>query len=251
MVDPQLDTPAAAPAAALAEPILEVAGLRAGYGGRPVVYDVDLTVGAGEVVVLLGSNGAGKTTTLKAVTGLLRPQAGTVRYAGKPWALGQAWRAASAGMALIAAERFTFGDLSVEENLALGGYTQSVADRREREAEVYELFPVLAERRSQLAGTMSGGQQRMLSLGVALMVRPRLLLLDEPSLGLAPAVVEQIMATIGGLVRERGMSVLMVEQNVGQALSLADRCYVMRSGRIFVEESADDMRARDQWWDLF
>jgi branched-chain amino acid transport system ATP-binding protein len=239
-------------APATGEALLTVEGLTAGYAGRPVLYDVALTLRQGEVVVVLGSNGAGKTTMLKSIVGLVQPFAGTVVYAGKPWRTDRPWRAAGSGIAFIPAERYTFAGLSVDDNLLLGAYTTASGDeRRERLDYVLELFPVLAARRGQLAGTMSGGEQRMLSLAVALMSGPRLLLLDEPSLGLGPAIVEQIMAAIGRLVSARGLSVLMVEQNVSQALTIADRTYVLRSGRIILEESAEETRAREHWWDLF
>jgi branched-chain amino acid transport system ATP-binding protein len=232
--------------------LLVVDDLTSGYHGRAVIYDVCLRVGRGEVVVLLGSNGAGKTTTLQSIVGLVRPLSANVSYDGSLWRTDSPWKAARSGMAFIPAERFTFAALSVRENLLLGSYTtESLSVRDERMETVMELFPILRTREHQKAGTMSGGEQRMLSLAVALMSGPRLLLLDEPSLGLAPTVVDQIISTIHKLVEERGMSVLMVEQNVSQALRIADRTYVMRSGRIILDESADVTRARDDWWDLF
>jgi branched-chain amino acid transport system ATP-binding protein len=232
--------------------LLEVHGLTAGYNRRPVVYDVALSVDEGEIVVILGSNGAGKTTTLRSIVGFLRPFSASVRYRGEAWPVDRPWLAARRGIALIPSERFTFAALSVGENLALGAHSvRSAAERRGAQEHVIELFPRLGERLEQKAGTMSGGEQRMLSIAVALMARPQLLLLDEPSLGLAPAVVEQIMRTLKSLVDNEGMSVLMVEQNVGQALQIADRVYVLRSGRIILEESAERTRAREQWWDLF
>jgi branched-chain amino acid transport system ATP-binding protein len=233
------------------EPLLEVRGLTAGYGGRAVIYDVDLKLHRGEVVVLLGSNGAGKTTTLKSIVGLVRPLAASARFDGMKWRMDRPWRAAQSGISFIPAERATFAALSVADNLALGSYTiRSPEDRERRMGQVLELFPRLGERLTQKAGTMSGGEQRMLSIGIALMAEPKLLLLDEPSLGLAPVIVEQIMTTIAEL-SARGMSVLMVEQNVGQAVRVADRTYVMRSGGMILEEPAAQTRARDDWWDLF
>jgi branched-chain amino acid transport system ATP-binding protein len=155
-------------------------------------------------------------------------------------------------MALIPSERFVFADLSVIDNLLLGGAnTPDAAERASRQARVYELFPILKERSSQLAGTLSGGQQRMLSLGIALMGSPRLLMLDEPSLGLAPIVVENIFTAVRDLCASEGLSVLLLEQNVAQALRITDRVYVMRSGRVILEETADEMRARGSYWDLF
>ena len=252
MPGPRTDSVTAVESAAAAEPLLEIEGLTAGYGGRPVVYDLDLRVGRGEVVVILGANGAGKTTTLKSIVGLVPPLSARVQYAGRPWPTDRPWRAAKNGIAFIPSERFTFAGLTVNENLALGAYSSPAGDERdERRRLVLDMFPILAERGGQFAGTMSGGQQRMLSLAVALMSGPELLLLDEPSLGLAPVVVEQILAAISRLVDERGMSVLMVEQNVGQVLEVANRTYVMRSGRIILEEEAEAMRARDDYWDLF
>ncbi len=231
--------------------LLEVNGLTAGYRGRPVIYDVALKVGDGEVVILLGSNGAGKTTTLKSIIGLVPPLKATISYGGRQWTTDRPWKAAENGIAFIPAERATFASLTVLENLHLGAYrVRSPAQRAERLELVLELFPRLRERLRQRAGTMSGGEQRMLSLSTALMSQPRLLLLDEPSLGLAPAVVEQIMTAIRELSRHQ-MAALMVEQNVGQAAKVADRTYVMRSGRIILEEDAAQTRARDTWWDLF
>jgi branched-chain amino acid transport system ATP-binding protein len=232
--------------------LLSVKDLTAGYRGRAVIYDVSLEVAKGEIVAILGSNGAGKTTTLKSIVGLVRPLSAVVRYTDKDWRTDRPWSAASAGMAFIPAERFTFAALSVDENLALGAYTVGDAKQiSERRKLVLELFPILGRRLSQLAGTMSGGEQRMLSLAVALMPAPKLLLLDEPSLGLAPAIVQHILGTLTTLVAEADMSVLMVEQNVGQVLKIADRVYVMRSGRMILHETAEEMRKREQLWDLF
>lgn len=232
--------------------LLSVTGLTAGYRGRAVIYDVALNVRPREIVVMLGSNGAGKTTTLKSLVGLLKPMAGSVEYDGKRWRTDRPWSAAGNGISFIPAERFTFAQLTVEENLALGAYTRADSSRvSERRREVIEMFPILGERLGQKAGTMSGGEQRMLSLAVALMAGPKLLLLDEPSLGLAPAVVQQIMRTLSQLADQQGLSVLMVEQNVAQVLPITDRVYVMRSGRIILSQTAEEMRQREQWWDLF
>jgi branched-chain amino acid transport system ATP-binding protein len=247
MSSPSATEPAASTAS---EPTLEVAGLTAGYRGRSVIYDVGLSVGKGEVVVLLGSNGAGKTTTLKSIIGLVKPSAGNIRLSGERWRTDRAWRAVAGGLAFTPSERFTFASMTVSENLRLGAI-RTPAVREEQEARVLELFPILAERRNQLAGTMSGGQQRMLSLAIALMSRPSLMLLDEPSLGLAPSIVAMIMEALGRLRTESGLSILMVEQNVGQALTIADRTYVMRSGRIILSEDADETRGREEWWELF
>ncbi len=240
-----------APAGGGTGDLLSVEGLSCGYGRKQVVFDVDLRVGRGEVVALFGHNGAGKTTVIKNVIGAYKPIAGRVRYddqdvTGTPPRLN-----VRRGMALIPSERFVFGDLSVLDNLLLGGANEKDDAVRSRTLQqVYELFPILEERSKQRAGTMSGGQQRMVSLGLALMSSPRLLLLDEPSLGLAPTVVEQIFSAVRRLA-DSGLSVLLLEQNVGQALRVCDRAVVMRAGRVIVEESAEQMRARESYWDLF
>jgi branched-chain amino acid transport system ATP-binding protein len=231
--------------------VLVVRGLGAGYGNRQVVFDVDVRVGTGEVVLVLGHNGAGKTTLLKSVFGLLRPIGGAVHYRGKDVTRESCAVRVRQGMAFIPAERGVFGDLSVLENLKLGAIGSTSSELGRRLDWVCELFPALAERRNQLSGTMSGGQQRMLSLGIALMSEPKLMLVDEPSLGLSPTLVQQVMDKIRELAETVGLSVLMLEQNVVQGLRVADRVYVIRSGRLLLEETAEQMRARGQWWDLF
>ncbi|MGH9057272.1 MAG: ABC transporter ATP-binding protein [Acidimicrobiales bacterium] len=227
-------------------------GLYAGYGRKQVVFDVDLHVGVGEVVTILGHNGAGKTTTLKTVFGMLPAQGGRVRYRGEDITRASCRHNVLAGMSLIPSERFVFGDLTVSDNLSLGGLHERSADvRAERLERVYAMFPILSDRSGQEARTMSGGEQRMLSLGVAVMAGPRLLMLDEPSLGLAPSLVQMIFEAIRGLATTEALSVLLLEQNIGNALRITDRVYVMRSGRIILEETAEQMRAREQYWDLF
>jgi branched-chain amino acid transport system ATP-binding protein len=239
-------------AVALVAPVLETVGLGGGYGRKQVIFDVSLRVGAGEIVSLIGHNGGGKTTTLKTIFGMLPPAAGSISYLGRDITRSSCRQNVKAGMSLIPSERFVFADLTVLDNLRLGAVHESSADvRRERLDQVHEIFPILAERASQRAGTMSGGQQRMLSLGLALMGGPKLLLLDEPSLGLAPALVSELFSRVRDLVDREGLSVLLLEQNVGQVLRIADRIYAMRSGRIFLEETAEQMRARTQYWDLF
>ncbi|OJU83928.1 MAG: hypothetical protein BGO11_15090 [Solirubrobacterales bacterium 70-9] len=231
--------------------MLEVNGLTAGYRGRVVIHEVDLHVMPGEVVGVFGSNGAGKTTTLKAILGLLPRMGGTVVYEANRWRSGRPWRAAGQGMAFIPAERFTFAGLSVEENLRLGATSVAGESSAETLDSVLTMFPILQQRREQKAGTMSGGEQRMLSLAVALMSQPRLLMLDEPSLGLAPRVVEQLITTLQGLVEKQGVSVIMVEQNVNQAVRITDRAYILRSGRVIQQMSGEEARSREEWWDLF
>jgi len=232
--------------------MLVVDGLFTGYGRKQVVFDVSLRVGRGEIVALLGHNGSGKSTTIRSILGLLPAQRGTIHYQDRNVTSLSSSHRVKDGMAMIPSERFVFADLTVLDNLLLGAGKENDDDvRRQRLEQVYELFPVLRERSSQRAGTMSGGQQRMLSLGLALMSAPTLLMLDEPSLGLAPIVVEQIFDTVGRLAREENLSVLLLEQNVGQAMRILDRAYVMRSGRLILEETAEQMRARDSYWDLF
>jgi branched-chain amino acid transport system ATP-binding protein len=233
-------------------PVLEVRGLSAGYGPRQVVFDVDFSVGKGEIVTILGHNGAGKTTTLKSVFGLIRPLSGSVLYRGQEIVGRAPVENVREGISFTPPERFVFPDLSVLNNLKLGGISEKSEERRrERLERVYEMFPILEERAKQLAGTMSGGQQRMVGLGIALMGDPELMLLDEPSLGLAPSLVDQLMDTVRTLADERGISVLLLEQNVAVALEHADRAYIMRSGHMILEEPADKMLARGHWWDLF
>ncbi len=234
------------------ETVLSIDKLNAGYGRKHVVFDATMNVGAGEIVGVLGHNGSGKSTTMKAVHGVISPRSGTVTYYGKNVTGHSTRQNVRAGMALIPSERFVFQDLSVLDNLLLGGANEQDADKRAQRLElIYRLFPILKDRSGQAAGTMSGGQQRMVSLGLALMASPKLLMLDEPSLGLAPTVVQQIFGTVRQLADDEGLSVLLLEQNVGQALKIVDRTYVMRSGRVILEESAEEMRKRSSYWDLF
>ncbi|MDX6739648.1 ABC transporter ATP-binding protein [Actinocorallia sp. A-T 12471] len=232
--------------------LLEVSGLHAGYGPKRIVHDLELSVAPGEVVGLFGHNGAGKTTVIRTVLGLLPAQGGRVAFAGRD-ATGRSARAnVRAGMALIPSERFVFPDLSIADHLRLGAANAPRGmDTAARLDLVRELFPLLAERPGQLAGRLSGGQQRMVSLGMALMAGPRLLLLDEPSLGLAPGVVQQIFDAVRALADREGPGVLLLEQNVAQALRICDRVCVLRSGRLLLAETAEEMRARESYWDLF
>ncbi|GAA2117965.1 ABC transporter ATP-binding protein [Actinomadura napierensis] len=233
-------------------PLLDVSGLVAGYGRKEVLHGVGLRVEAGEIVTLMGHNGAGKTTTIRAVLGAVRPRAGTVRIAGRDTTRRPVRKAVAAGVAMIPSERFVFPDLSVHDNLLLGAANApSGSGTAQRLATVKELFLILEERWKQPAGSMSGGQQRMVSLGMALMARPKLLLLDEPSLGLAPSVVETIFERLRSLADDDGLGILLLEQNVKQALKIADRAYAMRSGQVILEETAEQMRQRTDFWDLF
>ncbi len=230
--------------------LLAVAGLHAGYGRAEVLHGVALSVAAGQIVALVGPNGAGKTTLMQAVMGLL-PRQGAVTFAGA--AAGDAGWMVAHGAALVPETRALFADMSVADNLALGAFSRRRAGARDRAAalaEVLALFPRLAERLGQAAATLSGGERQMLALGRALMGRPRLLLLDEPSLGLAPLVVRDIFRVIGGL-RARGIGVLLVEQNARAALQLADYGYVLELGRVVLEGAcerlAQDARVVDTY----
>ena len=211
------------------------------YGGIRAVKGIDLKVNEGEMVCIVGANGAGKTTTLKAIAGLLQPAAGSITYAGHSIAGARSFTLVRQGLALVPEGRGVFGQLTVAENLAMGAYvrddTDSVATDRER---MLALFPRLKERYQQSAGTMSGGEQQMLAIARALMSRPRLLLLDEPSMGLAPLIVEKIFEIVAG-VAKTGVTILLVEQNARMALETCQRAYVMESGEITLTGPARDL----------
>ena len=218
--------------------LLEVSKLKISYGGINAVKGIDLAVEEGEMVALIGANGAGKTTTLKAICGILKPAAGRVMYRGADVTGAPSFRLVEKGLALVPEGRQVFGRLTVEENLDMGAYARRdasavKADRRR----MYELFPRLYERRRQTAGTLSGGEQQMLAIGRALMSAPRLLLLDEPSMGLAPIMVQRIFETVRQ-VAEQGVTVLLVEQNAKLALEVSRRGYVMESGQITLADRA-------------
>ncbi len=210
---------------------LEVKGLKIAYGGIQAVKGIDLHVEEGELVTLIGSNGAGKTSTLKALAGILPPGAGQIQFEGKTLNGVPAHKRVSMGIALAPEGRGVFARLSVSENLLMGAYSRNDAGINDDLARMYDLFPRLLERRNQLAGTLSGGEQQMLAMSRALMSRPRLLMLDEPSMGLAPLMVKKIFETIRE-VAAQGMSILLVEQNARLALQVAHRGYVMESGAI-------------------
>jgi len=223
--------------------LLEVRGLRVCYGGINAVKGIDLDVGKGELVTLIGANGAGKTTTLKALAGLLRPAAGHIYYNGEDITARPAFELVRLGLALVPEGRGVFGRLTVEENLAMGAYNRRDAAGIAADFDrVYGLLPRLAERRRQLGGTLSGGEQQMLAIGRAIMSRPRLLLLDEPSMGLAPLMVQKIFETIRTVAAE-GMTLLLVEQNARLALETCHRGYVMASGRISLAAGAPQLLA--------
>ncbi len=225
--------------------MLRLEGLRAAYGPVEALRGVDLEVRAGELVCLLGANGAGKSSTLRAISGLLRPTAGRVVFEDRPIGGLEPAAVLAAGIAHCPEGRRVFPYLTVEENLAMGAYVRRDRDAIARDLErVCAHFPILGERRRQAAGTLSGGEQQMLAIGRSLMARPRLILFDEPSLGLAPTVVETTFAIIAD-IRRQGTTVLMVEQNAYLALRMADRGYVMETGRIVLAGPARDLLADD------
>jgi branched-chain amino acid transport system ATP-binding protein len=234
-------------------PLLAISGVAAGYGKKLVIEDIGLNLSPGEAIAILGHNGAGKTTLLQAVFGLRPVWQGQMLFAGRHLGSTHSTQNAVAlGMAMIPAERFVFPDLTVFDNLRLSARGLNASDRATGIEKACVDFPILRERSGQPAGAMSGGEQRMVSLAMALMSKPKLLLLDEPSLGLSPAIADQVMTRVRGLVAT-GMSVILVEQNIPVALSVASRVYVLRSGRIILEESAKafEGRGREGWWDLF
>ena len=218
--------------------LLRIEGLKISYGGINAVKGIDLEVNDGEMVALIGANGAGKTTTLKAICGIVPAREGHVHYRGQDVTGMPSYALVERGLALVPEGRGVFGRLTVEENLDMGAYTRrNRAEIKSDLARVYELFPRLKERRRQTAGTMSGGEQQMLAIGRALMSSPRLLLLDEPSMGLAPMMVQRIFDTIRKVAAE-GVTVLLVEQNAKLALESSSRGYVMESGVITLNDTA-------------
>lgn len=216
-----------------AAPILAVEGLVAGYGGTTVLDGIDLQVREGEVVALLGANGAGKSTFNNVLSGIVPPRAGRIRFAGSDIAGAASQDIVAAGLVQVPEGRRVFPNLSVRENLELGSYRRGRADRAANLDRVAAIFPRLAERHAQLAGTLSGGEQQMLAIGRGLMAEPRLLVLDEPSLGLSPLLVEEMFALIRR-VNADGLAVLLVEQNVMQSLEVAGRAYVIEQGRVAI-----------------
>ena len=220
--------------------MLEVRSLRAGYGAVEVLRGVDLSVGAGEIVALLGSNGAGKSTLNNNVSGLYRPFGGTIAFDGQAIAGAPSMRIVEAGLVQVPEGRRVFPNLSVRENLELGSYRRGRAARAKNLERVLAVFPRLNERMAQLAGTLSGGEQQMLAIGRGLMSEPRLLILDEPSLGLSPLLVEEMFTLIGRLNRD-GLAILLVEQNVVQSLAIAHRAYVLENGRIALSGAAAEL----------
>jgi len=225
---------------------LEVRDVDAYYGNIHALRGVSLSVGTGEIVTLIGSNGAGKTTTLNCISGLVRPRSGTVQLDGEDLTAVLPHHIVERGVVQVPEGRRTFARLTVDENLRMGGYTlQHDADVHAGIDRAYEMFPRLKERHSQVAGTLSGGEQQMLAMGRALMARPSMLLLDEPSMGLAPTLVEQIFETIK-TIHAQGTAILLVEQNALMALNIATRGYVMQTGEIILADTAANLAANEQ-----
>lgn len=220
--------------------MLKVEGLISAYGRIEVLHGIGFHIVAGEILTIIGSNGAGKTTLLRAISGVQPIRAGSILLDGQPIDRLSAHRRVVRGMTQVPEGRHVFAPLSVDENLMLGGWTLARAERKREIESVYELFPDLGERRSQSAGSLSGGQQQMVAIGRALMGRPRLLILDEPSMGLAPVVVDQMFSLLR-ILRSRGLTVLLVEQNAYAALAIADRGYVMETGRVTVSGRASEL----------
>ena len=226
--------------------MLTLSAVSASYGAVPAIGDISIDVGEGEAVGLLGANGAGKSTTLRAISGLMRLTAGTITFLGTNIATLPPYKVAELGIAHVPEGRQVFPEMTVQENLEIGAYVpRAKADRGRTLDLVFSIFPVLAERRRQLAGTMSGGEQQMLAVGRGLMLKPRLLMLDEPSLGLAPVMTDITFQKIRE-IHAMGTAILLVEQNVARALTLVQRAYVLESGRIIMRGSSADLANNKQ-----
>jgi branched-chain amino acid transport system ATP-binding protein len=224
--------------------VLRIEGLSAGYGDVRVLHDLSLEVQEGEVVALVGANGAGKTTTMRTISGLLRPAAGRIDFLDRRIDRLSPARIVELGVVQVPEGRKVFPSMTVRENLELGSYRRARSSRAESLERVFGMFPILHERQAQAAGTLSGGEQQMLAIGRALMARPRLIMLDEPSLGLAPRIVFEIFETIRA-IRAEGLTVLLVEQNVQQSLRLADRGYVLENGRVALSGTGPELLASE------
>jgi branched-chain amino acid transport system ATP-binding protein len=220
--------------------MLTISGLRSGYGKIEVLHDVALNVAQGQIVTLIGANGAGKTTLLKTISGLIRPAVGSIDFEGTSLVRRPAHKVVALGISHVPEGRAILKRMTVADNLRMGAYVRSDAEVGGDIDAVYARFPVLGERRDQMAGTLSGGEQQMLAIGRALVARPRLLLLDEPSLGLAPKIVTRIFQTLREL-RQEGKTILLVEQNARQALQVADAGYVMERGQIVLQGSGQEL----------
>ena len=222
--------------------LLAVQGLRAGYGETEVLRGIDFEVGAGEIVAVLGSNGVGKSTLNRTISGILRPRSGTIRFDGDAIEREKPSAIVARGLIHVPEGRRIFPNLTVRENLDLGSYRRAAERRAQNRDRVFAIFPRLAERQSQHAGTLSGGEQQMLAIGRGLMAEPRLIILDEPSLGLSPLLVEELFALIAGIHAD-GVAILLVEQNVVQSLEVADRAYILAEGHFVMSGTAAEIGA--------
>ena len=229
----------------MAETVLQVEGINVYYGNIHAIKDISFHVDEGEIVTLIGANGAGKSTNLKTISGLLHPKTGDVLYRGRSIKGMRAHKIVQAGLAQVPEGRHVFLHMTVEENLEMGGYTQPAATIEPNKEKVFKLFPRLKERRRQMAGTLSGGEQQMLAMGRALMSGATMLMLDEPSMGLSPLLVQEIFEIIKD-VNKQGMTVLLVEQNAQMALSVADRAYVLETGRIVMEGTGAELLSNEK-----
>jgi len=225
--------------------LLTIEGLQAGYGERSVLHDIDLAISERKIQVVLGANGAGKTTLLRAISGTTT-RSGTIMFDGKRIDRLSARKVVASGVAHVPHGRGTFADLTVDENIRLGAYLRSSAEARQDRERWLTYFPRLQERLSQQAGSLSGGEQQMLAIARALMLRPRLLLLDEPSLGLAPIITQSLFKTLAAIREETGMTMLIVEQSANLALEVADSGVVLESGRIVLRDSAQNLAGNDE-----
>jgi len=226
--------------------MLELKNIDTYYGNIQALRDVNITIREGEIITLIGANGAGKSTTLMTICGVVPPRSGEVLFEGRSIGGLSADKIVHMGICQVPEGRLIFPDLTVQENLDMGGFLRSDKDGMARDLEqVFTLFPILKERRRQLGGTLSGGEQQMLAISRALMARPKLLLLDEPSLGLAPLIIRQIFDIIKQINRESNTTIFLVEQNANQALKVAHRGYVMENGRITLEDACDKLLAND------
>lgn len=232
--------------------LLEIKNLSSGYNKIQIIFDVSLGINRQEIVSIVGHNGAGKSTTLKTIFGIIKAFAGNIYFMEEEITSQPPAARIKRGFGFVPQERFIFDKLTVRENLEISTYSMDdKSGLNSRYTSLYHLFPVLSKRLNQTAGTLSGGERRMLSLGGVLLRQPKLAMLDEPSLGLSPVMVKQMMDAIKELNRNLEMTILLVEQNVKQAFKISSRVYVLKTGRIILEESGENLLKRGEWWDLF